>query len=208
MNGDSSLVRRLAERLAAHTESIMPRDRAQWAQAMRRELDHVPGTAAALRWALGCVLASYIERMTTMSTDRVGISRWVLSLWMLCCFWWDAMVFVSLVGSAFVGVDARGPVPFNGELWLRTMGWVLGPIGLALAFKAIVLGRPALSQTTLAILGAAALATLAEAGVVLATSAHPLENWHEYVLLAVLPLLGAAHLVHIARPGITKPATA
>jgi hypothetical protein len=33
-----------------------------WAQAMSNELDHIEGDFEALRWAAGCVVASYMER--------------------------------------------------------------------------------------------------------------------------------------------------
>ncbi len=45
-----------------HTANVLPKSRSDWAQAMTNELEHVEGDFAALRWATGCVLASYIER--------------------------------------------------------------------------------------------------------------------------------------------------
>jgi len=49
--------------LAQHAASVMPRARSPWADAMRRELDYIEHDSAALRWALGCVLASYRSRL-------------------------------------------------------------------------------------------------------------------------------------------------
>jgi hypothetical protein len=122
------------------------------------------------------------------------------------------MVFAAGVGAALVGFDdsgaPMGPMPFNNEFWLRAVGSALGPIGLVLAFKAIVLGRPALSKTTLAILGAAVLATVVEAAVVFVTRPHSLETWQAYVLLAALPVLGAAHLIWLGRPAPASAVTA
>jgi len=51
-------------RLAQHAVCVMPVARSSWADAMRRELDYIPNDAAALRWALGCVLASYRSTLT------------------------------------------------------------------------------------------------------------------------------------------------
>jgi hypothetical protein len=42
----------------------MPGARSPWAAAMRRELDYIEHDSAALRWALGCVLASYRLRLS------------------------------------------------------------------------------------------------------------------------------------------------
>jgi len=63
MNAVSSRWRRWAMRLAQHALCVMPGARSSWADAMRRELDYIPNDAAALRWALGCVLASYRSRL-------------------------------------------------------------------------------------------------------------------------------------------------
>jgi len=63
MNAVSSRWRRWAMRLAQHAASVMPGARSPWADAMRRELDYIEHDSAALRWALGCMLASYRLRL-------------------------------------------------------------------------------------------------------------------------------------------------
>lgn len=63
MNG-AGRWRRWAVALVRHAASIMPGARSPWADAMRRELDYIGDDPSALRWALGCVLASYRVRMT------------------------------------------------------------------------------------------------------------------------------------------------
>ncbi len=62
-------------RLAQHAACVMPGARSPWADAMRRELDYIPDDAAALRWALGCVLASYRSRLAHRPWLRVR-STW------------------------------------------------------------------------------------------------------------------------------------
>ena len=64
MNAVPSRWRRLAVKLAQHAACVMPGARSPWADAMRRELDYIGDDPAALRWALGCVLASYRARLT------------------------------------------------------------------------------------------------------------------------------------------------
>ena len=75
MNAGSSRWRQWAMRLAQHAAGVMPGARSPWADAMRRELDYIEQDPAALRWALGCVLASYRLRLT----DR--------PLWSARCTW-------------------------------------------------------------------------------------------------------------------------
>ena len=75
MNAVSSRWRWWATRLAQHAASVMPGARSPWADAMRRELDYITDDSAAVRWALGCVLASYRSRLA----DR--------PLWSARCTW-------------------------------------------------------------------------------------------------------------------------
>jgi hypothetical protein len=63
MNAGPTHWRRLAVKLAQHAAWILPGARSPWADAMRRELDYIGDDAAAVRWALGCILASYRARL-------------------------------------------------------------------------------------------------------------------------------------------------
>ena len=56
-------LRRAAAAAVRHAARVMPAAHASWAEAMRRELDHIEDDRAALRWALGCVLSSYRIRL-------------------------------------------------------------------------------------------------------------------------------------------------
>jgi hypothetical protein len=64
MNVAPSQLRRLAAMLARHAAWVLPAAPSSWADAMRRELDYIADDADALRWALGCMLASYKARLT------------------------------------------------------------------------------------------------------------------------------------------------
>lgn len=59
--------RRLAVRLVQYAAWFLPGAQSPWGDAMRRELDYITGDPAALRWALGCVLASCKARWTDRS---------------------------------------------------------------------------------------------------------------------------------------------
>jgi hypothetical protein len=63
MNAVSAMCRRLAIKLVQHASWVLPGARSPWAAAMRRELEYIQDDPAALRWALGCVVASYRTRL-------------------------------------------------------------------------------------------------------------------------------------------------
>ena len=62
MTERASLVRRLASALIAHAANVLPPLRSPWGEAMKHELDHIEDDVEAVRWAAGCVIASYLER--------------------------------------------------------------------------------------------------------------------------------------------------
>jgi hypothetical protein len=76
-----SLMRRLADRLVRHAGRMLPASRPEkreWVEAMRRETDAIGDDRQALGWALGCVFASYAERIKAMSIVDAAIARGVL----------------------------------------------------------------------------------------------------------------------------------
>ena len=62
--------RRLAVKLARHAALTLPGALSPWAKAMRHELDYIEDDRAALRWAFGCVLASYKARLVARPGSR------------------------------------------------------------------------------------------------------------------------------------------
>ena len=70
--------RRFAGRLLDHADRIMPRAHRPWVSAMRAELNHIPGPMAAAAFVLGCVWASYAQRIQDMFTITV-LTRWTLA---------------------------------------------------------------------------------------------------------------------------------
>ena len=62
MNAEPSRWRRLAGRLVQHASWVLP-GAGPWGEAMRHELDYIADDGAALRWALGGLLASYRARL-------------------------------------------------------------------------------------------------------------------------------------------------
>ena len=64
MTAGPSRWRRCAVRLARHSAWVLPGAGSPWADAMRHELAYIEDDPTALRWALGCVVASYSARLT------------------------------------------------------------------------------------------------------------------------------------------------
>ena len=70
MSAESGRWRRIALRVVGHASRVMPGARSGWADAMRRELDYIEDDRAALRWAIGCVAASYSARLVVRPRPR------------------------------------------------------------------------------------------------------------------------------------------
>ena len=58
----TAFLRRIAISLIAHAKQVVPPERSEWAEAMGRELEYIDRDLNALRWAIGCVMAGYIQR--------------------------------------------------------------------------------------------------------------------------------------------------
>jgi hypothetical protein len=199
MSSNATFLGWIARRLAAHAAGVLPRERADWARAMQNEIAHFPTGWAALQWAAGCVIASYVERTRNMKIGTLRPSRWVLTLEMIMCFLWLTWMFGALASRGVYGFG--GPLPI--DTWFITMlfSTAAGPIGLIVAFKSIVLDRPALSRSMLVALCLPAAWTFVGFGAQLLRSDYdyPLEALGQFILFAVLPGLGVAHLVYLSK---------
>jgi len=185
---DSAFCRRIARHLAAHAKTVLPHGREEWAQAMRNEIEQLTGGGAALRWALGCVLTSYSERLRSMKIANPVVSRWVLALEMLVCFTPLTLLCLAVIANL-------GRMQGAGVLYLSVAA--VGPIGLMVAFKTVVLNRPAINRfIAVALCIMATWTVLAYSLSILAHSGGSAGDWwREFVLIALLPALGIAHLV-------------
>lgn len=74
----------LAARLLDHAARVMPLTRRDWIAAMRAELAYIPAPLAAAAFALGCVRASYTQRILQMLTVA-RLARWALALYAVTC---------------------------------------------------------------------------------------------------------------------------
>jgi hypothetical protein len=74
MSAASGRWRRIAVRIVGHASWVLPGARSDWAEAMRREIDYIEDDEAALRWAVGCVAASYTARLAALAQLRWRVS--------------------------------------------------------------------------------------------------------------------------------------
>jgi hypothetical protein len=196
MNSRQSAIRYCAVWLAAHAQKALPRSRADWARAMSHEIDHIPGNYTAFAWALGCVFASYTERIRAMIGSGPRISRWVLVLEMLCCF--TPLTLLCLATLANLGrMEGK-----TGIVALTVAA--AGPIGLIVAFKIVVLNRPLLTKSVMAVLCVIATWTGLPYTLKILAAGELVNDWREFVLIALLPVLGIAHLLYLAKRPVSK----
>jgi pimeloyl-ACP methyl ester carboxylesterase len=92
--------RRLAARLVQHASWIWP-GADPWAEAMRHELDYIEDDAAALRWAIGGLLAGYRARLAQWRCVSERASFRVARA---------GGVFVLVIGFALVGHASGQPL--------------------------------------------------------------------------------------------------
>jgi hypothetical protein len=182
---------RIALGLAAHAAHILPLQRREWSSAMISEVDHLPSAGAAIRWAMGCIIAGYIERIR-MSRSLRHLSRWVLSLEMLLCFVPVTWLFAAVISSS---IHAMPSLP---TALLFVSATLVGPVGLMIAAKTLVF-RQAVGRITSAALCVLALWTFATYLALIFRNPSALSSgWRDIVLIAVLPGLAAVHLAFMA----------
>lgn len=80
MSAPLSFSRRMALTLMKHAAQVLPPARSPWGEAMKHELHHIEGDLEALTWAVGCVIASYVERSKVMNVIHTWYARGLLTL--------------------------------------------------------------------------------------------------------------------------------
>jgi pimeloyl-ACP methyl ester carboxylesterase len=105
MNAAPGRWRRWAVRFAQHASWVLPDARSPWADAMRREIDYIEDDPAALRWALGCIAASYRARLAHRpSFSTRAVWRHVATSGVL-------MLFIGLALLENAGGQTQSPRP-------------------------------------------------------------------------------------------------
>jgi hypothetical protein len=73
--------RSIARALVDLAAQSLPTHRADWAAAMRAELEWVGDGSSALVWALGCLRTAFGERFLAWSLLDIRAIRWAVALW-------------------------------------------------------------------------------------------------------------------------------
>src|SRR5258708_36448280 len=125
------------------------------------------------------------------------MSRWVLTLVMLFSF--TPLTLLCLAVIANLGrMEGK-----KGILALTVAA--TGPIGFAVAFKVVVLKRASLNKIVIAALCILVAWTVLGYSLQIRAGNGPVhEWWRDFVLIALLPALGVAHLVYLATQSIKK----
>jgi hypothetical protein len=192
------VTRRTAVALLRLASKVLPARRREWARDMRGELDFIKSDRVALSWAFGCVLASLQERVLAMLNSNGGISRPVLMLEWLMCFVPLTLLWAAAVTIIFSRTHA------SLDFFVAAAFGTLGPIALIVSLTATASKRNVEMRriARLLVMGFAVMALLQ----ILNATAHSsfTSQWlglhfHTFVLVSLLPLLGALHFQHLAR---------
>ena len=190
MRHRGTAARAAAALLLKHAAWASPGSRKHWFQAMTHEMDHIPGDASALAWALGSIFVSYLERMDDMIRPSMSLPPWLLCLEMAVCLGPLAWLFTD----AFA-MTGHGVVPLNSGIPL-ILAALLGPLGLLLALRTTLFKSSPVGRTTTIVLTVLAAWTVLEYTGQILEGAF-LSSWRDYVLMALLPPLAVAHLLQI-----------
>lgn len=202
------------ETLLMHAASELIRnERAEWACAMRAELEYVDERERS-RWAFGCLLAAIQLRIRAMGNGTLRVSRWILLSEFTLCFLPLTLVWLDITfgGNSVWHLSAmlmdHSDSTLNASMLGMMFGGVLvgliGPVGFALGVQAVTSGV-GLSNRTAGLGMIAALSVYATASVSLRLVGGPgayAANLEFIVLMFLLPATGVLHLLHLGKQEI------
>lgn len=215
----ATLLTRLAFALVRLAARLLPQERDGWARAMSAELHHVDGGYHALVWSIGCLTSSITVRIRAMVVGSFRISRWVLAPELALCFvpltfgWLDVMFGASGIVHFDMTVVERYFLAEPGGLTaLLTIGaqamlGIVGPIGLLLALRLVVLNRPLRSHALATALVAAAVliaAVFIANQAILGSIATAWDVAGALILFSMLPAAGILHLLYLGRRSASR----
>ena len=195
MSQETRLTARLANWLIAHAEHFLPASRREWGQAMQREFEEIHSPYRALRWALGCVFASYTERFNAMNRADLRVSNWILACESLTCFLPLTLLWIACIFN----MSKLSSEP--GMLFAVALS-TIAPLSLLLSLIFVTSGRrPNYKWHTAFACGFVLLGILQIAKI---TTQGPRFSWSDVdgglmLLLWILPALCSLHLAHLAR---------
>ena len=158
MNAHLSLIRRIAIALMNHAGRVLPAARLRWAEAMKNEFHHIESAGEALKWAAGCVLASYLERSRLATVLNTWYARVFLTLLLLgealnmlfapvltAAYHLHYLRVAAFLGGFTPGDDYRRLIPLmNAAPWMHGFWVAASVLFLASAWQVVRKNRSAL----------------------------------------------------------------
>lgn len=179
---------------------------------MDAEFQHV-SEGERLSWAFGCLIAAIKQRLVPMDTGDFRVSRFVMLIETLGCFGSLTMVQYEFT------FGGSGLIRYNSEIlqmvsryqggtyifWMTVCGAVgglVGPIGLFLGLRYVLVGRALANHTfgwsmIAATLGLYILGTVA--GFLVGPPGFSIQPGFALLMVA-MPAAGILHLMYLARP--------
>jgi hypothetical protein len=210
MSWANSIARQLARFLMRVVSWLMPKERTEWAAAMRAEMLSLEGDYAAAAWAFGCLAAAIRTRANTMIVGDLRISKWVLVLEMACCFlpltlFWLLLLSYGFDPDVFITPYLVAPNDIIVLVYLLSMAvlGLCGLVGLFFAFQHIAMGRSVRQYPLGVLIVGLTLLGIVNGGSNLVLGGPGL--WLLGVLLyVILPVVGAAHLRYLAKKPVQQ----
>jgi hypothetical protein len=181
--------RRIAAVLVSHAERMLPAEQAEWGRAMAAEVEHIANDFEAVRWALGCALASYLAGVNSMMRSRFDVARWLLGFEILVCLGPLTLLWIMALYAVLLA-DAQ-----TASVVVPTIVGTLGPISLLLGLRVVVLCR-SVAPASFAIL-AVSFIVIAALQVVRPGATWFAFDWRVLMLNSILPGIVCGHLALI-----------
>ena len=140
----SAVMRAVADLLMVAPGWLLPHARAEWAEAMRSELEQIDDDFEALRWAFGCCVSSLKLLVREFVMKREATASFTISFVLGAAIWglsplvtgevepWDADSLFYVAALAAAGLIAGWICPRR--IWPILPGLAIGQFAYALAF--------------------------------------------------------------------------
>jgi len=145
-----SVAREVSRALVSHAQMVMPESLAFWSAGMANEVDHIEDDGAALRWAAGGVMMSYLERASAVFGSGpvrgllilpllFEVMQAVFAQTMTIAWRLDAKSVLKAMGAQTPGDDYHRFIPLLQLVpdWYLVSGFFAGALVLASAVQLV-----------------------------------------------------------------------
>ena len=174
----------------------MPENRSEWTRAMKNESRYLSNDLQALLWVSGCVKTATIERINTMKSGSLRVSRFVLSIEMLCCFIPVSFIFLVLMMN-FIEIQS---IRTDGRFITYAALGMIGPIGLMLGSRLLLRQPYNMGKLLKSVLYTLA-AGIVIGGLMQVAAGNILLNdwWLVLILTTLMPAAALLHLIYLSQ---------